>query len=320
MRLAMIGYGNVGRAFARLLASMRGEYPFRIVAIHTASQGTAYDLAGLGLEVAFGPPAASIGEFLDRSAAEVVIEVTTLNPESGEPAITHIRSAFSRGMHVVTANKGPVAFAFHQLAAEAKRAGVEFRHEAVTMDGTPVYSLVRNSLPGVKVLGFKGSLTSTAQLVLEGLRAGKTIEQGIEQARVLGLAEADPWFDIDGWDSACKLAALANVLMDARVTPQQVDRKGIGRLAPERLAEVEAKGKRVVLVSRARRVDGALKLRVRAEVLDREEMLSSLRGSTTGIILNTDLMGDVAVFSVNPGVEQTAYGVFADVVDIARSL
>lgn len=320
MRLAMIGYGNVGRAFARLLARKRGEYPFRIVAIHTASQGTAYDLAGLGLEVAFGPPAASIGEFLDRSAAEVVIEVTTLNPESGEPAITHIRSAFSRGMHVVTANKGPVAFAFHQLAAEAKRAGVEFRHEAVTMDGTPVYSLVRNSLPGVKVLGFKGTLTSTAQLVLEGLRAGKTIEQGIEQARVLGLAEADPWFDIDGWDSACKVAALANVLMDARVTPQQVDRKGIGRLTPERLAEVEAKGKRVVLVSRAKRVDGALKLRVRAEVLDRDEMLSSLRGSTTGIILHTDLMGDVAVFSVNPGVEQTAYGVFADVVDIARSL
>lgn len=320
MRLAMIGYGNVGRAFARLLARKRGEYPFRIVAIHTASQGTAYDLAGLGLEVAFGPPAASIGEFLDRSAAEVVIEVTTLNPESGEPAITHIQSAFSRGMHVVTANKGPVAFAFHQLDAEAKRAGVEFRHEAVTMDGTPVYSLVRNSLPGVKVLGFKGTLTSTAQLVLEGLRAGKTIEQGIEQARVLGLAEADPWFDIDGWDSACKVAALANVLMDARVTPQQVDRKGIGRLTPERLAEVEAKGKRVVLVSRAKRVDGTLKLRVRAEVLDREEMLSSLRGSTTGIILNTDLMGDVAVFSVNPGVEQTAYGVFADVVDIARSL
>lgn len=320
MRLAMIGYGNVGRAFARLLASKRGEYPFRIVAIHTASRGTAYGLAGLGLEVAFGPPAASIGEFLDRSAAEVVIEVTRLNPESGEPAITHIRSAFSRGMHVVTANKGPVAFAFHQLAAEAKHAGVEFRHEAVTMDGTPVYSLVRNSLPGVKVLGFKGTLTSTAQLVLEGLRAGKTIEQGIEQARALGLAEADPWFDIDGWDSACKVAALANVLMDARVTPQQVDRKGIGRLTPERLAEVEAKGKRVVLVSRAKRVDGTLKLRVRAEVLDREEMLSSLRGSTTGIILNTDLMGDVAVFSVNPGVEQTAYGVFADVVDIARSL
>lgn len=316
----MIGYGNVGRAFARLLASKHGEYPFRIVAIHTASQGTAYRLEGLGLEPQFGPPAGSIDEFLTKSAAEVVIEVTTLNPESGEPAITHVRSAFARGMHVVTANKGPVAFAFHQLDAEARRAGVEFRHEAVTMDGTPVYSLVRNSLPGIKVLGFTGTLTSTVQLILEGMRSGRTIDQGIAQARTLGLAEADPWFDIDGWDSACKAAALANVLMDARVNPHQVDRKGIGRLSPERLAEAEAKGKRVLLVSRAKRVDGDLRLRVRAEVLDRNDLLAAARGSTTGIIFETDLMGQVAVFSVNPGVEQTAYGVFADVVDIARSV
>jgi len=274
----------------------------------------------MGRAPRFGAAAKSIEEFLDKAAAEVVIELTPLVPESGEPAISHIRAAFARGMHVVTANKGPVAFAFHELAAEAKSAGVEFRHEAVTMDGTPVYSLVRNSLPGIKVLGLTGTLTSTAQLILEVMRAGKTIEQGIEQARSLGLAEADPWFDINGWDSACKVAALANVLMDARVTPRLVDRKGIGRLTPDRLAEVEAKGKRVVLVSRAKRVDGMLRLRVRAEVLGRDHLLAAVRGSTTGIILDTDLMGQVAVFSVNPGVEQTAYGVFADVVDIARNL
>lgn len=320
MRLGLIGYGNVGRRFAELLERKHREYPFRIVGIHTQTHGTAYGPDCTGREPRFGMPADSIGGFLDKAKAEVVIELTPLNPESGEPAITHIRAAFARGMHVVTANKGPIAFAFHQLYAEAKRAGVEFRHEAVTMDGTPVYSLVRNNLPGIRVLGFTGALTSTAQLILDGMRSGRTIDQGIRQAQALGLAEADPWFDVDGWDSACKVAALANVLMDARVTPKQVDRKGIGRLTPEKLAEVEAKGKRVVLVSRARRVDGALRLRVRAEVLDRDDLLSSLRGSTTGIVLDTDLMGEVAVFSVKPGVEQTAYGVFADVVDIARSL
>ncbi|MBE0658909.1 MAG: homoserine dehydrogenase [Bryobacteraceae bacterium] len=320
MRLALLGYGNVARAFAHLLEKKHSAYPFRIVGIHTATRGTAYNPAGLPLEPRFDPAAATVEEFLDRSAAEVVLELTTLNPESGEPAISHIRAAFSRGMHVITANKGPVAFAYRDLIREAKLAGVEFRHEAVTMDGTPVYSLVRNNLPGVKILGFAGTLTSTAQLILQTMREGKSLEQGIEQARSFGLAEADPWFDIDGWDSACKTAALANVLMDAGVTPQDVDRKGIGRMTPDKLAEVESKGKRVVLVSRARRVDGRLKLRVRAEVLDRDDMLAAARGSSTAVLLETDLMGQVAVFSMNPTVEQTAYGVFADLVDIARSL
>lgn len=320
MRIVLLGYGNVARAFAQLLEKKHSAYPFRIVGVHTATRGTAYHPEGAPVEPVFGPPSATVEEFLDRSAAEVVVELTTLNPESGEPAISNIRAAFARGMHVITANKGPVAFAYRDLSREAKMAGVEFRHEAVVMDGTPVFSLVRNSLPGVEVQGFAGTLTSTAQLILENMRQGKSLEQGIEQARLFGLAEADPWFDIDGWDSACKTAALANVLMDAGVTPQDVDRKGIGRMTPDRLADVESRGKRVVLVSRAKKVDGRLKLRVRAEVLDRDDLLAAARGSSTALVLETDLMGQVPVFSMNPTVEQTAYGVFADLVDIARSL
>jgi len=111
MNLALIGYGNVGRAFARLLHRKRASFPFRICGIHTARHGTAVDPKGLPLEPPFGPPAASIGEFLDAARAEVAIEVTPLNPTTGEPAISHIRAAFARGMHVITANKGPIAHA-----------------------------------------------------------------------------------------------------------------------------------------------------------------------------------------------------------------
>src|SRR3954471_513398 len=109
MRLAMIGFGNVGRAFARLLESRRSSYPFRIVAIHTANHGTAYSDKRLTPDVQFGPPAASTDEFLDRASADVVVELTTLTPDTGEPAITHIRKAFARSAHVVTSNKGPIA-------------------------------------------------------------------------------------------------------------------------------------------------------------------------------------------------------------------
>jgi homoserine dehydrogenase len=142
----------------------------------------------------------------------------------------------------------------------------------------------------------------------------------MEEARRLGVTEADPWFDIDGWDSACKAAALANVLMDAHITPQMVDRKGIGRMTPEKLAEIQGSGKTVALVSRAHRTAQGVKLRVRAEVLDRGDMLAAVTGTSNLLMLETDLMGRLGVFTVDPGLEQTAYGLFSDLVDVARSV
>ena len=188
------------------------------------------------------------------------------------------------------------------------------------MDGTPVYNLVRHCLPGVTLTGFAGVFNSTTKVILEAMGRGLSLEEGIAEARRLGVAEADPWFDIEGWDSACKAAALANVLMDARTTPQQVDRKGIGRLTPEKLAEAAASGKAIVLVGRAKRGPNGVKLRVRAEVLDRSDILASVTGTSNLLLLETDLMGRLGVFTLNPGLEQTAYGVFSDLVDIARSL
>lgn len=320
MKLALVGYGKVGRAFARLLEQKRSIFPFRITGIHTLRHGTALDPRGLGLEPAFSPALPDAEAFLAASRADILIEVSPLNPQTGEPATSHIRAAFARGVHVVTANKGPVAFAYSALREEARRAGLEFRFEAVTMDGTPVYNLVRNNLPGVAIQGFAGALNSTTKVILDLMLEGRTLDQGILEAQRRGVAEADPWFDIDGWDSAAKCAALANVLMDARLTPPDVDRKGIGRLTPEKLLEIDRSGKRVVLISRARRARDGVKLRVRAEVLEKSDLLATVRGTSNLLMLETDLMGRLGVFTIDPGLEQTAYGLFSDVVDIARSL
>jgi homoserine dehydrogenase len=321
LNLALIGYGNVGRAFARLLEKKRAIYPFRIVAIHTARQGTAYDLHGLPVSPKFGPKAASVDEFLDASGAEVLFEITTLEPSTGEPAISHIKAAFARGMHVVTANKGPVAHAYADLEQMARVAGVQFRFESTVMDGAPVFNLVRETLPGVTIRGFQGVLNSTTNIVLEAMEAGQSLEEGIDLARKIGIAEADASYDIDGWDAAAKTAALANVLMQARVTPMQVETKGIGRLTPERVAQVKATGKTIRLVSRAHLAgkDG-LKMRVRAEVLEAADPLAGVRGTSSLLMLDTDLMGTLGILESNPGVEQTAYGLFSDLVTIARTL
>src|SRR5260370_25041881 len=105
MKLALIGYGTVGKAFAGLVEAKHASFPFRIVAIHTARHGTAYRSEGLPGEPQFGPPAADIEEFLDRAQPEVVFEITTLEPSTGEPASSHIRTAFALQIPVVTANQ-----------------------------------------------------------------------------------------------------------------------------------------------------------------------------------------------------------------------
>jgi homoserine dehydrogenase len=314
VRIALIGYGNVGRAFAALLKRQHRAHPFQIAGIHTARHGTAYH------DGVFGPAARSVDEFLDRAKSEIVAEITTLNPATGEPALSHIRAAFQRGKHVITANKGPIAHAYAALREEARAAQVELRFESTVMDGVPVFNLVRKNLPGVKILGFTGALNSTSKVVVEAMRQGKSMQDGIEDARALGITEANASYDIEGWDSAAKAALLANVLMDARIAPQNVDRRGIGRLTPERVRELAAARKTVCLVSRARLSPAGIRVRVRAEVLQETDPLAAVSGTSNLLLLHTDLMGTMGVAGINSGVEQTAYGLFSDAVDIARTV
>lgn len=320
MQVALIGYGNVGKAFARLLRYKKATYPFRIVGIHTARHGTAYNTKGVGLEPAWSEPALSVGDFLERAQAEVAIEITTLNPNTGEPAISHIRTAFDRNIHVITANKGPIAHAYAELQAEARQRQVEFRFESTVMDGTPIFSNVRNNLPGVKILGFRGVLNSTSKIVLSAMQRGLSMEEGIGEAQQMGIAEADPWYDIDGWDSAAKAAALANVLMNARTTPQQVERSGLRDIDPQQPASLAKSDRSIQLVCSGKCADGEVRLNVRPEVLERTDLLATVTGTSNLLLLETDLMGTIGTLSIDPGVERTAYGLFSDLVDIARTV
>jgi homoserine dehydrogenase len=320
VRVALIGYGNVGKAFARLLHSRRNTYPFRIVGIHTARHGSAYSDKGLGLEPDFGQPAASVHQFLEIANPDVAIEITTLNPENGEPALSHINTAFQQGLHVITANKGPIAHAYAELRELAKRAQVEFRFESTVMDGAPVFNMVRHCLPGTQILGFAGCLNSTTKLILEAMGRGLSLEQGVKFAQDQGVAEADASFDIDGWDAAAKAAALANVFMDARTTPAMVEREGIRGFTTQQVTELARDGKTVVLMSRGQRTGDKVQLRVRPEILPVADLLATAPGTSNVLLLHTDLMGTVGTVVIDPGVEQTAFGLFSDLVDIAKSV
>jgi homoserine dehydrogenase len=316
LKLALIGYGNVARALVPLLHAQRRQYPFPITGIHTLRHGTAIDSSGIKGAPKFGPRAESIDAFLNAADADVAVELTTLNPVDGEPAVSHIRAAFARGMHVVTANKGPIAHAYAALCDQASRSNLGFRYESAVMDGAPVFNLWRHTMPGVRVLGFTGVLNSTTKVVIETMENGGSFEDGLAEARRMGITEADGAFDIEGWDSAAKAAALANVLMDAGVTPQQVSTRGITRLTPDRVREMASQDKTVRLVSRGRRTSTGVSLRVRAEVLPRHDLLACTPGTSNLLLFHTDLMGTFGTISLDPTVEQTAYGVFSDLVSL----
>jgi homoserine dehydrogenase len=318
VKIALIGYGNVARSLVRLLRSKRREFPFTVTGIHTLRHGTAVDPRGLPASPEFGPRMPSVEAFLRASTAEVAVELTTLEPATGEPAISHIRAAFHRKMHVVTANKGPIAHAFADLRDEAVQTGLGFRFESAVMDGAPVFNLWEHTMPAVKVLGFTGALNSTSKVIIQAMEQGGSFDEGLAQARAMGVTEGDGAYDVEGWDSAAKTAALANVLMDARTNPQHVSTRGIGRLTPARVREIAGQGKTIRLISRAHRTGSRLTMRVRAEVLDRSDILALAQGTSNLILFHTDLMGTFGTVSINPQVEQTAYGVFSDLVSLCK--
>ncbi|MBI3402826.1 MAG: homoserine dehydrogenase [Acidobacteria bacterium] len=348
--LILIGFGRVGRRFATLLRERRGVLlrqhgiGARVVGIATRRHGCIYSAKGLnapalaaavargnmitsasavgaadaGAALAFLRTAAAGSRAAARDGRLVVVETTTLDIVRGEPAIGHVRTALSLGAHVVTANKGPAAFAYHALARAARRAGRRFLFEGAVMDGVPIFNLVRETLPAVEVEGFRGVVNSTTNYMLTEMERGRTFDEALGEMQARGVAEADPSFDVDGWDAAAKTAALANVLLDARMTPHDVEREGLTRDTGRRAVEARTAGRRLKLIARADRDGRRVRARVALEELAADDALARLEGQQNALILRTDLLEEIAVVQRSGSLTQTAYALLSDLVTVAR--
>jgi homoserine dehydrogenase len=331
--LAFIGFGNVARRFVALLDEQHErlirdyDLQCRIVGIGTRRHGSHYDRLGIDPSSVAGPLPPfdpSINPFMvieqlgqSDSDLRVVIETTTLDVKNGQPAIDHVRAAIETGCHVVTANKGPVAFAYATLRDEAAAAGVHFLFEGAVMDGVPIFSLVRETLPAVEVRGFRGVINSTTNHILTTLERGESFDDALARMQTEGIAEADPSLDLDGWDAAAKAAALANVLLDARVTPLSVKRTGIRPSHAERAQSAVANGRRLKLVALATRTDsGSVGVVVEPMELPTSDLLASLDGKANALVLDTDLLGEIAICQLEGNLTHTAYALLSDLVTV----
>ena len=250
----------------------------------------------------------------------VCIETTVLDIERGEPAVSHVRAALEGQAHVVTANKGPAAFAYHELDALAESVDRRFFFEGAVMDGVPVFNLVRETMPAVVVQGFRGVINTTCNFILSELERGKDFDQALAEMQARGIAEADPSHDIDGWDAAAKTAALVNALMGSIVTPHQVFRSGIRDLTGSDVREAMGRGKRIRLVASASRQGGKIKARVEPEMLDVDDPLAGISDMQNALYLDTDLLGEVGIIQRSGSLTHTAYALVTDLARISQRL
>jgi len=340
LRLVMIGFGNVGQEFAKMLLSKRDwllkkkGLDVEVLAIATKTRGSLLTKKSLNLErvldhlkengslVGFGPENTDLSplQIIDKCDADALVELSTLDIETGEPAITHIRTALELGMDVITANKGPVAFAYDQLRDTARIHGVHFRFEGTVMDGTPIFNLVDRTLPGCEVIGLSGILNSTTNFVLDMMLHGSSMEEAVKEAQTRGIAEADPSLDLEGWDAAAKITALANVLMEANTTPKTVRRQGVTDVSSSDLRRAASEGKKLKLVASASRTGEEIELEVKKRLVGPDDIFYSVDGTSSALTIRTDLMGDLTVFESGPGVTQTAYAVFSDLLLLVESI
>ena len=343
--LAFIGFGNVARALVRLVERKRDllkekyDITYWVTGIATGSHGFAVNPNGLDVNRALalvesGQSISSLNNsqfpipdsrsVIQHSNADVIFENSPVNTQTGQPALDHIRTALELGMHAITANKGPVVHGYRELTKLAESKGKKFRFESAVLGGAPVFSVFREAFPLAELASFQGILNATTNIILSRMENGEAYEDAVKYCQSIGVAETDPTNDVDGWDAAIKVAALVTVLMDTPLTPQQVNPTGIRGITPEMIAKAQAEGKRFKLVCSAEKDGDNVTAHVSPQLVDASSPLYGMMNSSTGVTLRTDVILDYSItLSEKPGMQggpvETAYGLFADFVNVAKS-
>ncbi|HKZ90189.1 MAG TPA: homoserine dehydrogenase [Thermoplasmata archaeon] len=334
-RLVLVGFGNVGREFARLLVERRAELrreqglEARVVAILTKRHGSVESPRGIDLAratkavesggtlEAFGRPVrATPTAYLRKARADVVVEITPLRIAAKQPAAEHMLAALSTGKHLITANKGPLVYHYRRFRDLARRRDVGFRYEGTVMDGAPVFNLFQETLRGAHVESFEGILNSVSNYLIGAIEGGGTLQSGVEEVRAMGLLEADPTMDLDGWDATVKACLLANVLMGGSLRPERVPREGVAGMDWRRIRKARARGRRVKQVARGWIDGGRVRASVRIEELPAGDPLASVDGTSNALLARTDMLKEILISERHPGVRQTAFALYSDLIAI----
>ncbi|NLI96512.1 MAG: homoserine dehydrogenase [Synergistaceae bacterium] len=335
--ICLVGFGNVAQGLARILADKRerlaGKYgfEFRITSVVTARRGCLANEQGLdpamlleamerdgGLWGCEGARLIDPLEAIKSAHTDILVETTPTSLVRGEPGLTHIRTALKAKKHVVTSNKGPLVRALSELTALAEGSGVSFRYEGVIMSGTPALNLVRETLAGCDIQHVQGIVNGTTNFILTEMEKGKTYEEALAEAQRLGIAEADPTADVEGWDAAVKACIMAVLFMDATLELEDVERTGITEVTQETIQTALSRGKRIKLVAEVYREKGRVKAMVAPVAVPLVRPLAGIMGAMNAITYTTDHLGDITIVGPGAGRIETGQALLSDLLAIHR--
>jgi homoserine dehydrogenase len=238
--------------------------------------------------------------------------------KSGQPAVEYIKLALEKGMHAITANKGPVVHAYQELTELARSKNRAFLFESAVMDGAPIFSMWREALPGANLESFKGVLNSTTNLILTLMEEGKAFEEAVAYAQEIGIAETDPSGDVDGWDAAIKVSALVTVLTGTPFNPRHVERQGIRDITKDHVLKSLQSNKRWKLICEAKREGTQITASVLPQEVESHDPLFNVMGTSSAVTFQSDVLGALTLTEEDPGPHTTAYGLLADFLNAVR--
>lgn len=333
--IALAGCGNVGTALLEILHEKRGElaekygFDFKVTLITDLMKGTIMDSSGLDLSAvldairtthSFAGLPQTVGTFqelLEKSDATMLAEATPTDLKTGEPGLTHIKAALSRGIHVTTSNKGPIAIALDELKELGRNCGASLRYEGVVMSGTPLLQMIEDGMAGCTVQKIEGILNGTTNFILTKMEAGASYAEALEEATALGYAEADPSGDVEGWDAAVKVSILSKIIFGKEIPVSDVSRRGITDITPEKIKESNDAGYRVKLIAGIDITPHGVSAYVTPKEIPMSHPLSSIGGATNAVTITTDNLGEVTLIGPGAGRRETGQALLVDLIAMA---
>ncbi len=341
LRLSIVGFGVVGQGLAELLSTkqelLQQQYDLHVtlVSVANARHGFIYKEDGLDIPLLLNLAAAREPitrhpdvqhwehalEGLQATQADMLAEATGTNLRDAEPGMSHIRAALTKGMHVITANKGPAALGAKDLQLLAHQHNVQLRMESTVMAGTPVLSTLQQGLAGSRIRAIRGILNGTTNYILTAMAAGRDYTEVLKEAQAQGYAEADPTADVEGYDAVAKVLILAFLAFGHSIKPDQVVRQGITTITKEHMQRATDNNARIKLIASLQAThelgDTPLDARVEPVELPLSDPLARVDGAMNAITLETDTLSSVTIIGPGAGRLETGQGLLSDLIAIA---
>lgn len=328
MKAAILGMGNVGQNFIRILSDSSGHIrescgsEIEIAFVADSSGIVRVDEGRTFANILLAKRAGNIGSLgipatmadVLESGIDLLIDVSSASKD-GNRELQIFRSAIDMGISIVTANKSPLALHWAEILPYAESKGVRVMYEATVAGGVPVFNFVKYSCGPSKVLKFRGIVSLTANFVLKMMKSGISFEDAVKKAQEMGVAETDYTDDTSGLDGARKTVILANALFGRQFSIKDIKYSGIPEVDHE---EIMKNGDRLRLFTSISSGEDGLEVSTGFGLLEEGDYLLTLEESALGYEITTDNNGVLRVSSAHDGPRETASAVMNDVMAYAR--